>query len=208
MVDRIAPRIETPTSPQHASPRVVWRSWLLAPERRPLREDTLVLTGLFGFPWRTGNLEAKCTVRDHDRVVGLAPRMLDRHHASIPAVDCTCGIYASYDLSATPAANLIPTERPVVTGFVELSGRSVTTGAIMRASRARIVGPLTILPGTPPWTSRVWARFGRIPEPATVTVERTMLRVTWGSATVGMPWASWRARAVHQLTRRYGVEVR
>ncbi len=184
---------------------MVRRTWTIAPESR--RDGTIVplLTGIFGFPWRTATLDAKCAIveRDHGSVGGRT-RMVDRHHRVVPDPDCTCGIYATADVDARPAALVVRT-RPVASGFVALSGRILRAGTTLRAQRAAIVGPLAIDLGRPPLAAVALMRTPRPPHPLRVTIEAGAFKVLWGWGTDRT--GDWLAATAAALADRYGLEV-
>ena len=196
-----------PTSPFEAEPTTVWRTWLVRTSRHgPDREP--ILTGVFGFPWRGPDIDAKCTIQVLDVTASRPGRArIDRHHRTIPDPSCTCGIYGSTDLLEIPAADLLPSGVPVVTGFVELSGRLLARTTTRRAQHARIVGPLTLGPGRPPPATRLLRRAGFDPQPSRVVSEREGFRVVWGAGRVGTAYAEWLTASSAALAGRYGVDV-
>ncbi len=184
---------------------VVRRIWAIAPE--PRRDGSIepLLTGIFGFPWRTAALDAKCTIveRDHGSVGGRT-RLVDRHHRVVPDPDCTCGIYATVDVDGHPAA-LVARTRPVATGFVALMGRILRTGNTLRAQRAAVVGPLAVDLGRPPLAAVPLMGTSRPPHPLRVTIEAGSFKVLWG-------WGAdrtgeWLDETAAALADRYGLEV-
>jgi hypothetical protein len=110
-------------------------------------------------------------------------------------------------LLEAPAADLLPSAVPVVTGFVELSGRLIAKDATIRAQHARIVGPLTVGPGRPPVAARLARKLGFDSRPTRVTSERGGYRVVWGAGRVGLSWGEWLEDAADALTVRYRVEI-
>lgn len=190
-----------------AEPITVWRTWLVRSARFG-RSREAILTGVFGFPWRSGDLDAKCTIQVRDAGASHAGRpRVDRHHPTIPDPGCTCGIYGSTNLLEPPAAELLPSAVPVVTGFVELSGRLLARGDTIRAQHASIVGPLSIGPGRPPAAARLVRRIGFDLRPARVTSERGGYRVVWGAGRAGVSWDEWLDEAAIALAGRYDVEI-
>ena len=145
--DRLLPAHMLPSVRVDPSPLVVWRTWLIAPERRRSSSTTTpMLTGLMGFPWRGPELDAKCTIQDPNPAGNpFARPTVDRHHRKIPDPDCTCGLYAGRDDLVGPPMRLVPRGIPIATGFVELSGHVLESEQHWRAGHARIVGPLQIL---------------------------------------------------------------
>lgn len=196
-----------PSAEPTVEPTTVWRTWLVRP--MSVGTDTEpTLTGVFGFPWRDSELDAKCAIQDLDTCATRpGPVRVDRHHPTIPHPGCTCGIYASTDLLATPATDLLPAATPVATGFVELSGRLLTRGSVVRAQHARIIGPLTIGPGRPPLTVRLARRAGLSLEPTRVALEEQRYRVVWGAGRIGETYDEWLAAAASGLSSRYRVSV-
>jgi len=208
MGERTALGIAPPQASADAGARVVLRTWLIGAERTTHGPPHPVLTGIFGFPWRTASLDAKCTIRDWERgSLGPGTRHVDRHHPVIPAPSCTCGIYASTDLLSTPAEELLPAATPIAVGFVELSGPKVRDGDILRAQSARIVGPLTIAAGRPPLNARLAHRLGKDPRPGRVIDDGDRFRVLWHRAAVGTPYPTWVRQSAASLESRYGVPV-
>lgn len=186
---------------------VLWRTWMVRPERVPAGGTVPLLTGLFGFPWRQATMDAKCTQRD--RAIdgfGMSTTM-DRHHRVVPHPQCTCGIYAGAD--ELVAARVPPPlrGRPFVTGFVELSGRMIRTGDVTRAEHAAIIGPLTISAGRPTWGAEISSRAGGHPRPTRVFTEREEYRVSWAPGRTGTPLPAWLREVASGLAERYGVPV-
>jgi hypothetical protein len=200
--------IVKPQASADAGAMVVLRTWLIGAERRTHGPPVPVLTGIFGFPWRSSHLDAKCTIRDWERgSLGPGTRRVDRHHPVIPAPGCTCGIYASTDLLSTPAEDLLPAAVPIAVGFVELSGPKVRDGEILRAQGARIIGPLTIAPGRPPLNARLARWVGGDPRPGRIVDDGDRFRVLWHGAAVGTPYPTWVTEAAANLESRYRVPV-
>ncbi len=202
--DVLLPEPELPTVRTSREPLVVWRTWLIVPERRPGGDVVPLLTGLFGFPWRTAELDAKCTIQDWDRTGAPGRPTVDRHHRLIPDPDCTCGIYASRAALVEPELDLVPRGMPIATGFVELTGHILETDRTHRAQHARIAGPLTVLPGRMPLGTRFMTRA---PRPRTVVTDRHGYRTRWVDAAAGRPYPEWRREVGRQLRHRYGVVV-
>lgn len=138
MDSRLAPPLRPPDL--FGDDSVVWRRWRVVPD--PL--GIPLLTGLLGFPWRDRVLEARCLAIDPSLQGG---RYSGRYHRAVPALGCTCGIYAMRgDLDSTA----LPGPRrgePVVEGFIRLSGRSIEDPSGVRAERAEVVGPLMVRVG-------------------------------------------------------------
>lgn len=194
-----------PTTRTSAEPLVVWRTWLVVPEAHRGSETLPLLTGLFGFPWRTAHLDAKCTIQDRAMAGGpVGVRTIDRHHRLVPDPDCTCGIYASRATLGDPPPGLVPRGAPVVTGFVELSGHILETEDHHRAQHARIVGPLHLAPGRVPLSARL---PGRVLAPPAIVTERTSYRTRWTRGITGEPYEAWRRRIGRLLAHRYAVPV-
>lgn len=170
--------------------------------------DAPVLTGVYGFPWRGPELDAKCTLRDWDQgTLGIQARQLERHHPVIPDPSCTCGIYAlSAEAIDTNRARL-PRGRPVVSGFVELSGRLIRRGAQVRARHARVVGPLALSPGRIPLIAHLFHALGSAPRPRRVRAHPFGYRVLWSGKGAGIPFGEWEEQTRVQLEARYGVRV-
>lgn len=196
-----------PSAEPTVEPTTVWRTWLVRP--MSVGTDTEpTLTGVFGFPWRDSELDAKCAIQDLDTwATRPGPVRVDRHHPSIPDPGCTCGIYASTDLLEAPATDLLPAATPVVTGFVELSGRLLARGTVIRAQHARIIGPLTIGPGRPPLVVRLARKIGWSPRTSRVVAEGRRYRVVWGAGRIGDEYDDWLARTASELSSRYRVPV-
>jgi hypothetical protein len=196
-----------PSRDVYAEPITVRRTWLVRSTRLGTNRVP-ILTGVFGFPWRDADLDAKCTIQVRDAGASHPGRpRVDRHHPAIPDPRCTCGIYGTTSLLEAPAADLLPSAVPVVTGFVELSGRLIAKDATIRAQHARIVGPLTVGPGRPPVAARLARKLGFDSRPTRVTSERGGYRVVWGAGRVGLSWGEWLEDAADALTVRYRVEI-
>ena len=193
-----------PTDPDGAGPTVVLRSWLVVADRLPLNRTLPMLTGLYGYPWRTGRLDARCTAANRfDHEFTLPPR-IERHHSTVPEPSCSCGIYANSDETPEPVRLRSPVGVPVVTGFVELSGRIVTESTTYRAQRASIVGPLTLHPGRPPLRAVLLHRSIRPQRVATVGAD---FQVRWADRPTGAEWVDWAMGTSRSLAARYEVEV-
>ena len=205
-IDWIDTRVDMvhPTDSDGAGPTVVLRSWLVVAERLPLNHMLPMLTGLYGYPWRTGRLDARCTAANQfDHEFTLPPR-IERHHSTVPEPSCSCGIYANRDETPEPVRLRSPVGVPVVTGFVELSGRIVTESTTYRAQRASIVGPLTLHPGRPPLRAALLHRSIRPQRVATIGAD---FQVRWADRPTGEEWIDWAMETSRSLAARYQVEV-
>lgn len=134
-----------------------------------------MLTGLLGFPWPDASIEARCMALDP---AGVSSRERGRYHRAVPALGCTCGIYAVTDGFDTTIMPRSPFAEPTVEGFVRLTGRLIVREPEVRAEKAEIAGPLVLRPGRRPWwIPETW-------EPARLSVERNRYRIRWqrGSA--------------------------
>lgn len=183
--------------------RVVWRHWRLVPDRLA-GSDRPLLTGLLGFPWRTATMQARCTERRHGGTWSPAAwwgEQAERHHPAVPAPGCSCGIYARVEPWHRPGRMLAGRKHPTVAGFVALSGRSIVDGTVIRAERARIVGPLAlVLPRR--------SLLRRSLSPQRVITEPDRYRLIYVSSRLGEPLAAWATRVTAELEKRYDVEVR
>ena len=182
---------------------LVRRSWkLVSGSQGPL------LTGLFGFPWRDPVMQAKCTqtalVSHNDLFRNLR---MDRHHRSVPSLDCTCGIYASDDPHLGLLQRMNLHNSVIVTGFVRLSGRVVLAGDIYRAEEAQIVGPLTITPPPRGWLRRASARWGVSQQIRRVTQNADGFVFWYSDGRRGVSFGEWSKQMSEGLSRRYGVDV-
>lgn len=186
-----------------APPVVVWRSWLLVPSTRRSVGGPL-LTGMQGYPWLGAQLEAKCLQQVADATVAdWATVRVDRHHPSVPAAHCTCGIHAVRDELNTPPHRWI--RQPVVSGFVELSGRRVESARGYRSQYGRMVGPLRLrLPDPPPWLGLL---SGQPPQPCRVLAGPHRYRVLWRPGRAGTPIHVWEEQMRRGLAARYGVAL-
>ena len=184
-------------------PVVVWRAWVLRPDRRSQGGRPL-LTGIYGYPWRGPELEAKCTQQDAaSGLPALGPERTDRYHRVIPDPACTCGIYARKEQLTDPPR--VWRRHPQVSGFVELSGRIIETEDAYRAQRARIVGPLRLtLPGPPAWLEAV---AGRPLAPLRVTTDEQRYRVSYRRGSSGVPVHVWHEQVRRGIAARYGVAL-
>lgn len=183
---------------------VVWRSWILAPPPRNGYGKEPVLTGTQGFPWWAAELEAKCTQQDRDdTVAGFATFRVDRHHPAIPEANCTCGIYAHRDELTRPAS--LWQRQPMVSGFVELTGRRIETVDGFRSQHARMIGPLRLrLPGPPPWLGL--ASSGQ-PEPRRIVTGPRGFKVLWRRGRAGLPVHVWEEQMRRGIAARYGIPL-
>jgi hypothetical protein len=187
-------------------PVVVWRTWLLTPERGPRNSVQPLLTGLYGFPWYAADVAAKCTMRDRaGGYLASGAFTVDRHHRVIPDPFCTCGIYAGRDELTVPRPHPVRTV-PFATGFVELRGRVLATPDGFRAQQARIVGPLTIAPGRPPVSAAVAMRLGVGLTPNRVVTGPSGYHTLWRSSTSNRLDA-WLRDTAAKLSDRYHVNV-
>lgn len=186
---------------------VVRRTWVLRLECQPGTDPRPLLTGVFGFPWRSTEMDAKCTMLDQSRAMGIGfSGKIDRHHRRIPAIECTCGIYGAAD-ETIDAIALAPSGVPLVTGLVELSGHVIRSGAVLRAQHARIVGPLALDLGRKPLGLSIMQRVGIRTQPVRVRTARSALRVTWGVRHDDAEVTVWLANMRRTLAATYGVEV-
>lgn len=205
-IDWIDSRVDAfpPTDQDGTGPLVVLRSWLVVVEKLPLNQLRPMLTGLYGYPWRTHRLDARCTAANRfDNEFTLPPR-IERHHSTVPEPSCSCGIYANRDETPEPVRLRSPVGVPVATGFVELSGRIVTESTTYRAQKASIVGPLTLHPGRPPLRAALLHRSIR---PQRVTTVGAGFQVRWAGRPTGEKWVDWAASTSRSLAERYEVEV-
>ena len=193
-----------PANSNGSGPVYALRIWLIAPEHLPLGRVSPMLTGLYGYPWRTGLLDAKCTVAEGFDPDFSLPPQTERHHPVVPAPDCSCGIYAVRDTTSSRVTWRTPVGVPFVTGFVELTGRILAGRTTYRAGRAAIVGPLTIQPGRPPGAARL---LRRSLEPQRVSVVNGAYRVGWSARPTRYPWEDWAVDTVRELRNRYEVEI-
>lgn len=200
---RREPLVFDATPGSGAPPIVGWRSWIVTPE--PKSDGTRpLLTGLLGFPWRWGHLEAKCLLDDRDATLpSWTSHRVDRHHAVIPDSACSCGITAIAGEPSGPPWYLHPRAVPVVSGFVELSGRLIAWDGSYRAQRASITGPLLF---EPPRPSR-WAALSMGRRPVRVVHERHCYRIVFTPGGRGIPFEEWTQRCAAGLEDRYGVSV-
>ncbi len=186
-------------------PVVVWRTWLVLPDGA--RDGRPMLTGLFGFPWREAHLDAKCMVQEPATQELRLGATIDRHHRIVPEPWCTCGIYATREQPGLPPRYLIPRRQPLVSGFVQLSGRVLVDRHHYRAQRATIVGPLTLVP---PRSSRMASAASWLGVESAfhaVVTEPRRYRFTRAAARRSVPVTQWRELVGAALQRRYGVAV-
>lgn len=161
-----------------------------------------MLTGLFGFPWRERVLEARCLHRDRAAVSASLPFQaltIDRHHPIVPDPDCSCGIYATVEALETHISPRFTRRLPMAAGFVELSGRVLFDGEVLRAQRATILGPLHLM-----WSRPTFSR-GRPPRRVVTLPDR--YRFSSRRFGGGEPVQQWASETAAQLSQRYGVEV-
>lgn len=195
-------RLSFPDPVDFGDSPVVMRSWLLAPDGDDRSGDTPLLTGLYGYPWRSAELEARCTAGSPAAGQFSLPPRREPHHPVVPEPSCTCGIYAGRDELVTPRVPTTPRGVPVARGFIQLTGRILAGATTLRASRAEIVGPLTISAGRPPWSPRRGVR-----RPVAVSVEPDRFRVHWSGRRATAPYEAWLARISNALADRYSVAV-
>lgn len=195
-------RLDLPERLEAGESPVVMRSWLLAPDGEDRSGSTPLLTGLYGYPWRNGALEARCTARSPGEAQFSLPPRREPHHPVVPEPSCSCGIYAGRDELVTPRVPATPRGIPVARGFIRLGGRILAGPTTLRASRAEIVGPLTISAGRPPWTALRGPR-----RPVAVSVEPGRYRVRWSRRRSTAPYDRWVSGMMEALSNRYGVAV-
>lgn len=186
---------------------VARRSWDLVAGPR-----SVMLKGLFGFPWRDREVQAKCTQRDYAGTADIFGTVrVDRHHPVVPAEGCTCGIYATIEPGEPWGMRRYLARRVLVHGFVRLSGRVLFDGARYRAERARIEGPLVVaVPGPGRLLARL-AGTGRLTPRVSQDGDRYRVSYvpavlgSWGGA--GMPLSEWHQMVADRLALKYGVRV-
>ena len=204
----LLPAADLPTVRQDSDPLVVWRTWIVRPEERRGKPTVPMLTGLLGFPWRTGEMDAKCIVQDPDHGrTGYSRTTMDRHHYRVPDPDCTCGLYATRAALEGPPTALVPRGLPVVTGFVELSGHILEGRSNFRAQHARIIGPVHLSAGRIPLADAAMRGMGVARSPQRVVVDRGEYRIGWKPGR-GRDHATWRRETRGLLADRYLVDVR
>ncbi len=182
--------------PPFGSGRVVWRTWRLVAEEVPGLPARPLLTGLAGFPWRERDIDARCLERE-PAAGGLFGQPRYRHHRVVPHPRCSCGIYATRDGPSDTPGYLRRARDPLVTGFVELSGRIVADGDSYRAQHAAIVGPLAVAHPPRPTPDRR----------NRVVVESGRYRVKRRPGRAGVPYPEWLMDTQDGLRARYGVTV-
>ena len=186
----------------HQSRSLVRRSWKLA-----IDSQGPLLTGLFGFPWRDGVLQAKCTEPELGTFDRVGNGRVDRRHPTVPSLDCTCGIYASDEPRMDWLMRRFLRGHVTVTGFVRLSGRILVSGSVYRAQQAQIVGPLTIVPPPPGRTRRAGARWGVGQRPRRVWQDRDRFVFWYSQGRRGVAIGEWYRQMDEALTSRYSAEV-
>ena len=193
-------RIDWLTGPEGLLAR---RSWELVPS-----SGTVLLQGLLGFPWPKRDAQAKCTERDYGRRTEIfSPSRVDRHHKAVPAVGCTCGIYALAEPEDQSAMHRHLGRRFLVHGFVWLGGRILYDGKVYRAERARIEGPLVVSVPKP----RRWDHRRHRSSASWVLADGDRFRIahgTWAKAARGaIELGAWHQTIADQLGARYGITV-
>lgn len=177
-----------PVTAAASEPVIAWRTWLVARDRHGP-----VLHSVAGQRWDGPVAEARC--------------LAERHHPVVPDPRCACGIYGRTDDLSSHAPTLMPRARPIVAGFVELSGRVVRAGDVSRASAARIVGPLLFSPIRPTRRVALARRFGRSVPLGIVAAGDRYAAALAGPGRRVTPLATWKAEASARLRARYGVPV-
>ena len=198
------PRPETHvTAHSRTAGPVVRRSWRLA-----AAPDGVMLTGLFGFPWRDPLVQAKCTTTEPAGPADLFGTVrLDRMHESVPSPDCRCGLYATDDPRPGWLQRRYLRHQIVVSGFVRLSGRVVRTGREYRAEEATVVGPLAICLPAPSLVRRRTAMLGARQQPRRVVLDGKSYAVRFGSGKAGETLGDWLRDVSKSLGDRYDVAV-
>jgi len=192
MDSKLAPPLAPPDVFDAGS--VVWRRWRVVPDAH----GAPLLTGLLGFPWRQPVLEARCVAPDPSNQSGS---YTGRYHRAVPAVDCTCGIYAVRDNSEPPTLPRPRRGEPTVEGFVQLSGRIVKDLRGLRAERAEIIGPLMVRIGDRTALDRALARS------ASRLVSRGNVYRVVRRRHANVPLQDLLSPLAKGLTRRYGCTV-
>ena len=204
--DLLGGHVETdsPAFLNGTGPILARRIWLIASEGLPLGVSTPMLTGLYGYPWRSSRMDARCTATSPLRRDFVLPPRLERHHPVVPDVECSCGIYALRDEPGVRVALRSPVGVPTATGFVELDGRILGGRTTFRAQRTTIVGPLTLQPGRPPIVGRL---FRRSLHPQRVALVGSEYQVRWSTRPTGQAWHDWANETARSLRERYQLEV-
>jgi len=125
-------------------PFLGYRVWRLVPRMG----EPVLASSTSGDPWLGPEVEASCFAE-----VLLQPLerrvVSDRHRTEVsPALDCTCGLYAS----RTPMSP--PHRRVWATGRVRLWGRVIEGTRGFRAQRARVIDDVQIYLGMGPGPPR------------------------------------------------------
>ena len=180
-------------------PFIGHRVWRVLPDA----DGPVLAAAMSGDVWSDGDQAAEC----HSGVM-LVPRYrrprVDAHPGeAIPALACTCGIYASLEPMAPPH------RRVWARGRVRLWGRVIEGEKGFRASRARVADDLEILLGMGPGETRCTspacrAAADRIWQGSTSFLSRCRAHDDGRGVTVGEFIES----VDRSVRRRYGVGAR
>lgn len=132
-------------------PIVGWRRWVVSPSRWWETSTGPVLRGAWGRAWPERHLAAGCLIPPirPTRMLGGFISILDqqesgRHERPPPYTGCSCGVYAMKPGKVDPRLPAQFGYLPVVTGFVELSGRVIEGASGYRGEKATVVPPVEL----------------------------------------------------------------
>lgn len=132
-------------------PIVGWRRWVLSPARWWEVPPGAILRGAWGRAWPNRHFEAGCLrapIRP-TRMLGGLIKILEwketgRHDEPAPHTECKCGIYAMkpgrVDRGPTGEFRYLP----VVTGFVQLSGKVIEGRSGYRGQKTTVIPPFEV----------------------------------------------------------------
>lgn len=194
-----------------------WRRWLVSPARSWETWTGPILRGAWGRAWPHRRSEARCLRRPTrpTPMLGGFNEILEwqetgRHREPPPHIGCRCGIYAMKPGRVDQAPTDVFQHLPVLTGFVELSGKVIEAASGYRGREAVVIPPFEL---NVPCAGGL-STSSRCANPPSQVYEleygyRGFCSAHLSSAhsPIGEDVDEWLDRVVVQLVRRYQADV-